>query len=87
MFWNHIQSTSPRRPLVGQPTAKNLFGRVNLEPCNSEDCLSRGGNTETVAELLNHSANNSYENRPKEYGYQENHSRGDHSDQIPAFWN
>ena len=32
--------------------------------------------TETVAEFLSRSANNSYENRPKEYGYEEISSRG-----------
>jgi hypothetical protein len=32
--------------------------------------------TETDAELLTHSANNGYENRPKEYGYEECCSRG-----------
>ena len=32
--------------------------------------------TETVAEFLSRSANNGYENRPQEYGYEESCSRG-----------
>ena len=55
--------------------AENLFGALTCSRKvrgDSDSILP----TETDAESLTHSANNGYENRPKEHGYEECSSRG-----------